>query len=145
MTVYRITKRIHARDLTGRGAQLVGGRWNSIGKAMLYTASSRSLALLELLAHSTILPSGMAMVALQIPTRLRIPIFRAADLPSGWDEVPPTGISQVFGDTFLQRGKSLAISVPSVIVPAEENTLINPFHPRANAIEILSIEDLSLH
>jgi RES domain-containing protein len=144
MILYRITKRIHARDLTGRGAQLVGGRWNSIGNAMLYTASSQSLAQLELLAHSTILPDGMVMVTLQIPARLRIPIFRATDLPSGWDDVPPTRVSQAFGDEFLQQGRSLAIGAPSVIVPDEENILINPFHPRSNAIEILSIEDLSI-
>ncbi len=144
MTVYRISKRIHARDLTGRGAQLVGGRWNSMGNAMLYTASSRSLALLELLAHSTILPSGMVMVTLQIPARLRIPIFHVTNMPSGWDDVPPTRVSQTFGDKFLQQGSSLAIGVPSVIVQDEENILINPFHPRANGLDILSIEDLSI-
>src|SRR3954470_8827955 len=69
MLVYRISKRSFAGDLNGIGARLYGGRWNSVGISMLYTASSRSLAILEILVHTThnFIPDEMEMVAISIP------------------------------------------------------------------------------
>ena len=52
VSAWRITKRKHARSaFTGEGARLYGGRWNSPGTAIIYTAESQSLAVLEILVH----------------------------------------------------------------------------------------------
>jgi hypothetical protein len=52
VTAWRIVKRKHARAaFTGEGARLFGGRWNSPGMALVYTAQSQSLAALEMLVH----------------------------------------------------------------------------------------------
>ncbi len=51
MELYRLTKEKYGNDISGTGAFLAGGRWNSKGIRMLYTAGSRSLALVESLAH----------------------------------------------------------------------------------------------
>ena len=52
IVVWRITKQKHARyAFTGDGARLYGGRWNSPGKLVVYTAESRALALAEILVH----------------------------------------------------------------------------------------------
>src|SRR2546422_11361108 len=49
---WRIAKRKHARAaFSGEGARLFGGRWNSPGTAMVYTAQSQSLAALEMIAQ----------------------------------------------------------------------------------------------
>ena len=49
---YRLCKTRHmAAAFTGEGARLNGGRWNSPGKAVVYTSSSLSLATLEVLVH----------------------------------------------------------------------------------------------
>ena len=50
MDVYRIAKCRFIRPLDGFGAYTFGGRWNSQGHAVIYTAGSRALALLEALA-----------------------------------------------------------------------------------------------
>ncbi len=46
MLVYRVGKTRFAKDLTGEGARLNGGRWNNIGTPCIYTAESRALAIL---------------------------------------------------------------------------------------------------
>ena len=43
MIVYRLSKSKYSADLTGKGAEKAGGRWNSKGVAMVYTSTSRAL------------------------------------------------------------------------------------------------------
>src|SRR5438046_2739228 len=121
MLVYRVTKEKYARDLSGEGARMDGGRWNSPGNPMLYTSISRSLSLLEILAHSSILPLGMVQITLELPPRSRIQKIDLADLPEGWNDVPNSLASQRIGDEFLSAAKFLALQVPSVIVNKESN------------------------
>ena len=59
-----------------------------------------------------------------------------ADLPDGWDARPPGGVSQGIGDRWLDTAASLALSVPSVVVPAESNFLLNAEHPSFGELEI---------
>ena len=51
MIVFRIGHPDYINDLSGTGAALQGGRWNSQGLKVIYTAETSSLAILELLAH----------------------------------------------------------------------------------------------
>lgn len=48
MICYRFSKEEFAKDLSGYGAELSGGRWNSKGVPMLYSCVSQSLCLLEI-------------------------------------------------------------------------------------------------
>ena len=51
-TAWRIIKRTHVRTaFNGSGARKYGGRWNSPGTSVVYTAQSQSLAALEILVH----------------------------------------------------------------------------------------------
>jgi RES domain-containing protein len=144
MIVYRVSKRAHARDLSGEGSRREGGRWNSAGHPMVYTSISRSLALLEVLAHSTILPSGIVLVTLRLPSGARVQKIETADLPVGWDTLPQKAVSQLIGDEFLRAAKFIALRVRSVIIKEEDNILLNPFHPQIRNIEIVSVEDLAV-
>jgi RES domain-containing protein len=69
MILYRIAKCNYAGDLSGTGARLYGGRWNSEGKPMLYTASSRALAVLEVLVHLSplLVPNNFCLVEIEVP------------------------------------------------------------------------------
>lgn len=138
MQVYRLSKCEYIEDLNGTGARLYGGRWNSKGQAVLYTAGSRSLALLEALVH---LPqknfqANFCMGELFVPKDIPIKEVHAEDLPEGWNKIPPQIFLKKIGDKWLSEGKEALFKVPSVIIPKEYNFLINPLHKEAKRIRL---------
>lgn len=139
MEVYRIAKCVYIQDMQGTGARTYGGRWNSKGYAVLYTAGSRSLAALEALAHipQKNLPDDFCIVVLSIPDGLPIETLSKTKFPKNWQTVMLQPALQKLGNRWLKSGKSAILRVPSVIIPEESNYLINPLHPDANAIKIL--------
>ena len=48
MRLWRLTRAVHA-DLSGEGARRFGGRWNSPGRPLVYTAAEAALTVLEVL------------------------------------------------------------------------------------------------
>lgn len=136
MILYRITNARYADDLSGNGARLYGGRWNSEGRAMVYLASSRSLAILESLAHlvPTNVPGEYMMLTIETPDDLLE--INAKLLPANWNEYPEPNILKQIGNSFLQKNEYLLLKVPSVIVPEEFNYLMNPTHPKAGKVKI---------
>ncbi|RCH54112.1 RES domain-containing protein [Mucilaginibacter hurinus] len=139
MIVYRITNCEYAGDLSGMGARLFGGRWNSEGRSMLYTASSRSLAVLEILVHlpPLMIPDNYCAVEIEIPDN-NIKTLNIANLSPGWQDVAATDETRKTGDKFINERKQLVMRVPSAIVPAEFNYLINPRHQDIDKVKIVS-------
>lgn len=140
--VYRLVKRKWlAQAFDGEGAKLYGGRWNSKGNACVYCAGSESLALLEVLVHlgDASLTQHYAMLELQIPEQ-HILNARADTLPLDWREEPAPPATASFGDAWLESGQSLALAVPSVIIPRESNYLLNVLHPAFHAVAALAKE-----
>ena len=64
------------------------------------------------------------------------------DLPTEWDEHPPPSRSQEMGDQWAAQEESVALRVPSVVVPYSFNYLLNPAHPSFEEIEIGAAESL---
>jgi RES domain-containing protein len=129
MRVSRLVKRAYADNLDGTGAYLTGGRWNSKGKFVVYTASCGALAVVEYLAHIKTLPKGLMLVLIEIPDTLKIEKVRA--IPAD-----PVAFLQI-GDDWLDTNATSVLEVPSVLVPRQLNYLINPKHPLAGAIQII--------
>lgn len=128
---WRITKAKYASDaFSGQAASDFGGRWNSSGTRVVYTASSTSLALLEILVHTGHPPalSAYVLIRASFEDTLILDLERKALLPSWRDHPPPTE-TQDIGDQWVGDGRSCILSVPSVIIPEETNYLINPSHP----------------
>lgn len=140
MEIYRITQREFAEDLTGNGARLFGGRWNSEGFFALYTSSSRSLALLETLAHT---PAKFfdirvyLLIALFVPDNMLIQKISVKNLHQGWDAPDTRLFTKKMGDTFLSDKKNLMLKVPSVMMPEEINYVINPLHEDIKQLKIV--------
>jgi RES domain-containing protein len=137
MLLYRISTAKYADDLSGNGARLYGGRWNSEGKPMVYLASSRSLAILESLAHLVVtnIPNEFVILTIDAPDDfLEIP---ENILPDNWNEYPEQHIVKQIGNSFLQRNEHLLLKVPSALVPEEFNYLLNPLHPKAGKVKII--------
>ncbi len=141
MKAYRITREKYARDLSGEGARLYGGRWNSRGYAMLYTSKQASLAALEVLVHSQIqlLPKDLVMIRLEIPGNSTIKSIRVDELPTDWKRYPSPGCVKRIGDEWLAGMESLMLSVPSTVIPEELNLLINPGHTDFSTVIIEEI------
>lgn len=122
-----------AHDLSGKGAQTSGGRWNRPGKAVVYCASSISLAALETAVHieTDDLPLNRFVVCVDVPAAVWAAraVRDVASLPVGWTARPEGKVSLDIGDAFLQGGAAALLIVPSVIVNEEDVVLINPKHP----------------
>lgn len=144
MVLYRIAKCHYADDLTGTGARLYGGRWNSEGKSMLYMASSRSLAILEVLVHLSplIIPDNYCLAEVEVPEHSIISLDIDL-LPGNWRDISAPVILKEIGDEFLKSNKYLLMKVPSSVVPAEYNYLLNPFHPDAQKVRVSRKEPFS--
>ena len=127
-----------ADDLTGKGAELTGGRWNRKGNPVVYTSGSIALACLETIVHLEAggLPLNRYLVKIDVPiaTWGARQESTASKLPVGWDAQPESKTSLDFGDAWLASGASALLVVPSVVVPEEFNVLINPLHPDAKGI-----------
>lgn len=127
-----------AEDMTGTGAKLSGGRWNRTGNAVIYSATTIALACLETVVHlkSGGLPINRYLVRIDIPdevwsAREAVTYLTA---PVGWDALPAGRVSLDLGDKWLASNKSAILLVPSIVVPEEQNILINPAHPDAHRI-----------
>ena len=138
MILYRIAKCTYVNDLSGAGARLYGGRWNSIGKPMVYLASTRSLAVLEVLVHlsPTIFPGDFCISEIKVPDD-SIKELPVKNLPSNWQDIlPPTELKKI-GDDFLKQQEGLLLKVPSTIVAEEFNYLLNPLHTAMSKVTLI--------
>lgn len=131
MHVFRLARYNRRHDLSGHGAYLFGGRWNLPGRAVLYTASQRALAVLELLVHlpAKDLPDDMYLLTLDVPDDVSREELFPADLPADWQRLSVPQPTAAIGQRWLESGRTLALRVPSVVVPDEHNLLLNPAHP----------------
>jgi len=125
-SVYRVCRARYAR-LDGEGARLVGGRWNSPGRAVVYMAESVALAVLENLVHMSRqdFPSGYVCVAAVIPESMNIATERDLRLRADLRELS----CQDLGDWWIDSLESAVLEVPSAVVVDEHIYLINPAHP----------------
>jgi RES domain-containing protein len=57
-------------------------------------------------------------------------------LPSSWRADPPPVETQAIGDEWVAAGTSVALRVPSTLVPGESNFLLNPHHPDFKKLKI---------
>jgi RES domain-containing protein len=129
-TVWRIvTARFAEAAFSGEGARLYGGRWNPKGVAMVYTAQSQSLALLEMLVQDQPLRAHYVMIPAYIPDDLAVVRVGPDELPPNWREPGSREHLQKLGADWIASGRSAVLAVPSVVVPAESNFLLNPSHP----------------
>jgi len=127
----RITRSEYVDDaFSGEGARLYGGRWNLKGVPVVYAAGSEALAILELLVHlgrvrvlksySTITVSFEADLVERLDETM---------LPGDWRSYPAPARLNEIGTEWAEQERSVVLEVPSAVVPAETNFLLNPEHP----------------
>jgi len=125
-----------ANDLSGAGARMTGGRWNSKGTPVVYSAANIALATLETVHYLSGggLPFNRFLVRIDLPDSVWAARQVLNPLPGGWDAIPAGISARTAGDAWLASGATALLQVPSVIVPEEYNVLINPRHKDAASI-----------
>ncbi len=138
VSAWRIVKRKLAKDaFSGEGARLYGGRWNSPGVSVVYTAQTQSLAALELLVHleTSDLLHEYVVIEARFHSSL-ITRLAKSDLPKDWRASPPPASARAISDAWIAEEPSPVLELPSAVVPAENIFLLNPEHPTFAKIEI---------
>jgi RES domain-containing protein len=132
---WRIVRAIRQHTaMDGVGAAYSGGRWNPVGVKMVYCAQSLALAVLEIRVHLAIARPKERFVGLEleiIESAVERP--HLSDLPRSWRRVPQASTTNTaarrFGARWIREQRSVALQVPSAVVPRESLFLLNPEHP----------------
>ncbi len=138
LTGFRIFKTKFSKTwFDGEGAFLYGGRWNSRGTRVLYTAGSLSLAALEILVNlnSAELLSSYSYANVELEERDVLPVEDFVRLPKNWSASPTPSAVQGIGDEWASSMRSLVLRVPTSVVPGEFNFLLNVDHSRFATIK----------
>lgn len=137
LSVWRLTTARFAKSaFSGDGARLYGGRWNRKGVPLVYTAGTQSLAMLELLVQDDALRARYAVIEARIPKSVTIDRIRIEDLPPDWREIDGREKLRAIGTEWARKLTAAVLAVPSAVVPAELNYLLNPLHRDFRRIKI---------
>jgi RES domain-containing protein len=121
--------------LDGEGARRAGGRWNSPGQSAIYTSESLALCLAESLVHLPgALPRGYMSFKIFVPDDA-VEILDTSSLTEGWHS--DLSITRTVGDQWLSAQRSLALAVPSIVLPESTNVLLNPMHRRVDELRVV--------
>lgn len=146
MQVFRLTRKKYKIGLSGKGAAVMGARWNSKGTEIIYTSASRALAMAEVFIHLSLnkLPSDFVMLEINIPESLKMGTLTAEELPIQWNDFPYCLHTQQFGDRLISDNTHAFLQVPSAVVPGDFNYLLNPYHTDFSKITITTYADFPM-
>lgn len=115
---------------SGQGAKEAGGRWNSVGTAMVYTSEAASLTMLETLVHlhAASLLDSFTLLSVEVPDE-RVQEIDRTILPESWAASEAPAVLAEIGDQWVRSHEAVALRIPSALSPVEYNFLLNPAHP----------------
>jgi RES domain-containing protein len=145
MQVWRITTPASPFGaFSGDGARKFGARWNGKGIPVVYTAEHPALAVLEVLVGVEPLtaPPSYDLYRARIPDGL-VERLDPSQLPHDWRTYPVPASSVKVGSEWVLSGRSLALLVPSAVLPQANNVLINPRHEAFRDVVVESPERYS--
>ena len=105
----------------------------------MYCAPNPATALLEVLVHAGIdiedMPVNFRYLEIDAPDALAVEDVDTSALPQSWrTDLPATRRA---GDQWLHSSRTALLRVPSAIVPATWNVLINPRHPESVQVRVV--------
>jgi RES domain-containing protein len=141
VTVWRIAARAHAA-LDGEGACLYGSRWTPRGLPAVFSSATLSLAALERFVHTDpdLEPGDLVAIEMELPAGLRIATLAFSDLPANWRQYPAPVELSLIGARWIQKARTVALSVPSVVIPRERNLILNPGHADFARVSVATTE-----
>lgn len=140
MTLWRVSNHV---TLDGAGGLRASGRWHTRGQRVVYCAPNPATALLEVLVHAEIdvedLPVRFRYLEIDVPEPSGVEHIDLKSLGTAWQQ--NLQASRRAGDEWLRSGRTPLFRIPSVLVPATWNILIQPEHPDSREIRIAAIHD----
>jgi RES domain-containing protein len=134
--------------ISGRGAEITGGRWNPVGVPVVYASLTVELAALEYLVHyfegfpNSKLPS-LLVATMEIPD-IEILKIEPDILPKNWKDLPAPKSSQSVSNEWIKNRKYAALQIPTAVHSAHTemsyNVLLNPLHEQIQTNIITKIE-----
>lgn len=143
---WRIVKAKHKKNaFNGAGCQFVSGRWHDLMVPMVYCSDSQALAALETFVHLQEEAKHIKYVffEIQIPKIVIQNIESITTLPKLWRMQPPSNNAKRIGSDWVSSNRCAVLSVPSSILPASRNYLLNPNHSDINKLIINKPEPFS--
>lgn len=137
MTIYRLVKAEYA-ETAFRGSR-GRGRWHRLGTPMVYAADQPATALLETLVHvgrADLLRTGYVLFRLELDEEEHLLRLPTSALPEDWQDWPWPASTQEIGTYWHEQQASVALEVPSAVVPMQRNYLINVQHPAFSEVQI---------
>jgi RES domain-containing protein len=148
MILWRLSARQYANIFDGGYGLLYEGRWNSMGHAVTYCATSPALCVLEKLVHvedPALLPE-LVMIQYEVPDHLGLETISPDDLPPLWHK--QESWTQQRGDAWHEALSTPLLRAPSVLLPfpasPDVNVLINHRHEDARQIRAMSLQPFVL-
>lgn len=138
MLLWRISRH---RDLSGSGGLHASGRWHDRGLPIVYLAESPAGALLETCVHTSAsdIPPAYTLLAVRVDDQVQAEPLDLGVLQRDWIEHLES--SREIGSKWLRSLRSALLRVPSALVPATFNVLLNPLHPQATHAQIENTYD----
>ena len=141
VTLWRISS---YGDLSGTGGLRYSARWHSAGRPIIYAANHPAGAMVEMLVHldRDVMPDRFQLIEIEIESAAAILDLPVTSLPKDW--LSNLSATRAIGDAWLASASSLALRVPSVIVPDAWNVLLNPAHSDAHKMRVVSARKVPL-
>jgi RES domain-containing protein len=137
MEVWRIFPgRFRDSAFTGVGGLYAARRWNHLGIEMVYTSTSRALAVVEFFVNldPNEAPDDLLMAEATVPDA-SVEAMKLNTLPRDWRELDNERCRDM-GSEWAQSLRSVALKVPSAVVDGDWNVLLNPKHPAFGKVKI---------
>lgn len=133
-----------SQAFAGEGSYRRGGRWNPRGLRVVYCADSRALAALEVLVNLDEKERLTQIKWVCLPVVLSVDLISKPEkVPADWRQYPYSAATQAFGAEWVRAQRSVALRVPSAVVPGEFNYLLNPAHQHFSKIKVGKPEPFS--
>ena len=139
MKVWRLfPERFRETAFSGIGGLYAARRWNHLGTAMVYCATSPALAALEFFVNlePNDAPDDLLMAEAAIPDEL-VEQLDLDLLPADWRELNNL-VCRDLGSAWAASGRSVALQVPSAVVVDDWNVLLNPRHKHFASVQLVA-------
>jgi len=133
MRVWRIS---NYEDLSGIGGTFTHGRWNRLGRRIVYCSDHPATCMLEMLVRfdPKYTPRTYKLLEIRLSEATKI---KEPKLPKGWEQNPE--ITRDIWEKFCKDKKAPVLNMPSVIMPQASHYLLNPEHEEHGKHEIVGV------